>query len=142
MKDRIKKIRRDAGMTQKDFATAVGVKPIIVSHWETGATSPGKARLYVIAERFKVNPQWLIDGMGDIYRSDALNDATQAQIEIDVIKSLFQGLPVEYQNKILVALREMIATGSTVPSLNSNRVDISGTVNGNVDITQGGSKDS
>ena len=139
--ERIKTIRKDAKLTQKEFADAIDVQRLAVASWEQGQKSPGKARLYVIAERFKVNPQWLIDGTGDIYRSDALNDATQAQIEIDVIKSLFQGLPTEYQAKILTALREMIATGATVPNLTSNRVDISGTVNGNVDIKQGG-KDS
>ena len=140
--ERIKTIRKDAKLTQKEFAAMIGVGWGLVASWEQGQKQPGKARLYVIAERFKVNPQWLIDGTGDIYRADALNDATQAQIEIDVIKSLFQGLPPEYQTKILTALREMIATGATVPNLTSNRVDISGTVNGNVDIMQGGGKDS
>ena len=139
--ERIKQIRKDAKMTQKEFGAAIGVSYIAVAGWEQGNKKPGDGRLYLIAERFKVNPQWLIDGTGDIYRDDALNDATQAQIEIDVIKSLFQGLPPEYQTKILTALREMIATGATVPNLTSNRVDISGTVNGNVDIMQGG-KDS
>lgn len=136
--ERIKKIRNDAKMTQKEFGAVIDVQRLVVASWEQGQKQPGKARLYVIAERFKVNPQWLIDGTGDIYRADALNDATQAQIEIDVIKNLFQGLPPEYQAKILTALREMIATGATVPNLTSNRVDISGTVNGNVDIKQGG----
>ena len=140
--ERIKRIRKDANLTQPQFAKEINVGWGAVAGWEQGKIKPGDGRLYLIAERFKVNPQWLIDGTGDIYRADALNDATQAQIEIDVIKSLFQGLPPEYQTKILTALREMIATGATVPNLTSNRVDISGTVNGNVDIMQGGGKDS
>ena len=102
---RIKRIRKDAKMTQKEFGAAVGVGWESVAGWEQGQRQPGKARLYVVADRFKVNIDWLVDGDGDIYRPDALNDATRSRIEIEVIKKLFDGLPVEYQNKIRAALR-------------------------------------
>ena len=84
--ERIKTIRKTAKLTQKEFAAMIGVGWGLVASWEQGQKQPGQARLYVIADRFKVNPQWLIDGTGDIYRDDAVNDATQAQLEIEVIR--------------------------------------------------------
>lgn len=139
--ERIKQIRKDAKLTQKEFGAAIDVQRLVVASWEQGQKQPGRARLYVIAERFKVNPQWLIDGTGDIYRADALNDATQDQLEIDVIKKLFDGLPDKYKKKILAALKEMIETGAAFPRIASNIIDISGKINGNVDISQNGEKD-
>lgn len=139
--ERIKQIRKDAKLTQKEFGAAIDVQRLVVASWEQGQKQPGRARLYVIAERFKVNPQWLIDGTGDIYRADALNDATQDQLEIDVIKKLFDGLPDKYKKKILAALKEMIETGAAFPRITSNIIDISGKINGNVDISQNGEKD-
>lgn len=139
--ERIKQIRKDAKLTQKEFGAAIDVQRLVVASWEQGQKQPGRARLYVIAERFKVNPQWLIDGTGDIYRADALNDATQDQLEIDVIKKLFDGLPDKYKKKILAALKEMIKTGAAFPRIASNIIDISGKINGNVDISQNGEKD-
>ena len=139
--ERIKTIRKTAKLTQKEFAAMIGVGWGLVASWEQGQKQPGQARLYVIADRFKVNPQWLIDGTGDIYRDDAVNDATQAQLEIDVIKKLFDGLPETYKKKILAALKEMIETGATFPRITSNIIDISGKINGNVDISQNGEKD-
>ena len=136
--ERIKKIRKDAKLTQKDFGSAIDVQRLVVASWEQGQKQPGRARLYVIADRFKVNPQWLIDGTGDIYRDDAINDATQDAREMEVIKKLFLALPKSYQNKILVALREIVTTGKIMPVITSNKIDISGTVNGNVDINQNG----
>lgn len=134
--ERVKRIRKDAKMTQKEFAAAIGVGWVAVAGCEQGRISLGKARLYVIADRFKVNPQWLLNGSGDIYRDDAINDATQDAREMEVIKKLFLALPKSYQDKILVALREMVATGKIMPVITSNKIDISGTVNGNVDIQQ------
>lgn len=110
---RIKQIRKDAKMTQKQFSEVVDVGWVAVAGWEQGKIKPGDGRLYVIADRFKVNPEWLVNGTGDVYRSDADNDVTRSRIEIDVIKSLFQILPLDYQNKILTALREIATADAT-----------------------------
>lgn len=110
---RIKQIRKDAKMTQKQFSEVVDVGWVAVAGWEQGKIKPGDGRLYVIADRFKVNPEWLVNGTGDVYRSDADNDVTRSRIEIDVIKSLFQSLPLDYQNKILTALREIATADAT-----------------------------
>ncbi len=133
--DRVRMIRKAQNMTQKEFAAAVGVQRLVVASWEQGAAKPGHARLYVIAEKFGVNIDWLLKGEGLPYKKD-LEQAAQNVEDIEVIKRLFSALPPEYQDKIITALRDMIVTGATSPRITTNNVDISGTVNGNVDIKQ------
>lgn len=65
LQDRIKLAREKAGLTQKDLADRVGVKPQAVSQWESGKTKslrgPSLARA---AEAMGVSPIWLADGEG------------------------------------------------------------------------------
>ena len=135
IKDRIKKIRHSLKLTQRQLADQLGIGWETVAGWEQGKIKPGHARLYVIADKFGVNLDWLLKGEGLPYKKD-LEQAAQNVEDIEVIKRLFNALPPEYQDKILTALRDMIATGATSPRITTNNVDISGTVNGNVDIKQ------
>lgn len=136
MKDRIKKIRHDAGMTQKAFAEAVGVKPIIVSHWETGASQPGKARLYVIAAKFNVDLDWLQTGEGEMRKPPKPETPASKAADVETIKTLFAALPEYWQKAVIDAAKEMIETGETFPRSLINKIDISGVLNGNVEINQ------
>lgn len=137
---RIKKIRGDLGMKQKDFGDAIGVAWTSVSGWEQGTKEPGKTRLYQIAEKFNVNLDWLIDGIGEPYKTAGeVDDETRLQIEHEYIKKLFCSLPDDMQRQLLKALKEMIASGE--PRLHfttENRIDVHGTVNGDVSINNKG----
>ena len=46
----IKRIREQKGISQKDFAEALGVTPGAVSHWEQGRRKPGIDDLIAIAK--------------------------------------------------------------------------------------------
>ena len=70
MKERIKQIRSDAGLTQKQFAERLRVNRLLISQWETGAANPGKMRLYQIADLFGVNLDWLNTGVGNVYKTE------------------------------------------------------------------------
>ena len=37
---RLKELRTERGMTQRDVAEAIGVSPVAVCQWETGVTRP------------------------------------------------------------------------------------------------------
>jgi len=65
LKDRIKKIRKDAGMTQTEFGNAIGATQFMITSYETGRTVPDLARTMLICDKFNVNPEWLEKG-GDI----------------------------------------------------------------------------
>lgn len=47
--ERIKKLRKAAGILQIDFAAAVGVSPSVACEWESGVYDPSLARLPSIA---------------------------------------------------------------------------------------------
>jgi len=38
--DRLRKVRRDEGMTQEEMAHALGVKPVTLGSWESGRNRP------------------------------------------------------------------------------------------------------
>lgn len=81
-------------MTQKEFGDAIGVDRLSVASWEQGQKKPGKARLYVIADRFKVNIEWLQTGEGDVYkREEPVAPEVKETIERECIKSLFENMP-------------------------------------------------
>ena len=48
--ERVRFARRGAGLTQKQFAEALGVESITVSRWERGVTTPSLWRLQRVAE--------------------------------------------------------------------------------------------
>lgn len=121
--ERIKKIRSDAGLTQKEFGECIGVGRLYVSSLEIGQAQPGKARLFVIADKFNVNLEWLQAGNGEPYLSDEFK---RERAERDYIVRLFTSLPVEMQKQIIDALREIVGTSP------QNVVNNNGTINGNI----------
>ena len=132
--NRIKKIRTDAKLTQREFAERLGVNRLLISQWETGVTPPGKMRLYQIADEFGVNLKWLTNGEGEQYKVAEVDVVSKTEIELRFVKKLFTALTPELQCQILAALREMIETGSAVPTVTNNSINVNGTVNGDVTL--------
>ena len=68
MKDRIRKIRKDFGLTQKEFADRLGIKQNTVATYEIGKTNVGEAVITSICREFNVNEEWLRYGTGEMYK--------------------------------------------------------------------------
>ncbi len=62
---RIRRIRKDAGLNQRDLGLLLGVGITAISDYETGNTSPSPESLAKIAELGKVSLDWLITGRED-----------------------------------------------------------------------------
>lgn len=77
MKDRLEKFLKTEGLTPARFAEIMGVQPSSISHIISGRNNPRFDFIEKILLRFpKINPDWLILGKGQIYRtleSDAQN---------------------------------------------------------------------
>jgi transcriptional regulator with XRE-family HTH domain len=104
---RLRKIRKDAGLSQTEFAKRVGVTtPITISGWENDRVKVGNARIYVIADVFNANVDWLMTGKGAPYvvPSD-VDDKTREEIEDKYIMRLFVSLPEKYQRRLLTAMQ-------------------------------------
>ena len=56
----IRALRREAGMTQRDLAEALGVSRQAVSKWETGTADPSTSNLLALAKLFGVPAEELL----------------------------------------------------------------------------------
>jgi len=63
--ERIKVLRKDAGLSQKELAEALGVHQTAVSQWEHGRTMPDIGLLPALAELFKVSVDYLLGRSDD-----------------------------------------------------------------------------
>lgn len=70
MKERIRKIRKDQGLTQEAFGAAIGSTRGMVTTYENG-TVPTLATRMLICEKFHVNQTWLETGEGEPYKVSA-----------------------------------------------------------------------
>lgn len=69
MKDRIKIVRKKAGLKQAQFAKILGVKTNTITSYETGVRTPSDAIILSICRAFHVNETWLRTGEGEMLAS-------------------------------------------------------------------------
>lgn len=129
--DRIRKIRDKTGLTQTGFGELVGLEQRTISDYERGVSQPGVGRLYLIAEKFNVNPEWLINGIGEPYKQSEVDAATKERIEREHIRRLFSELSPKTQEIILDVLREHVGLAHV-----KNNAAVNGDVSGDVIINQ------
>lgn len=129
--DRIRKIRDKTGLTQTGFGELVGLEQRTISDYERGVSQPGVGRLYLIAEKFNVNPEWLINGVGEPYKQSEVDAATKERIEREHIRRLFSELSPKTQEIILDVLREHVGLAHV-----KNNAAVNGDVSGDVIINQ------
>lgn len=67
MKDRIKKIRKEFGLTQQEFAKRIGTSQNVLANYETGRRNPSSSVINNICKTFGVNEVWLRTGEGEIF---------------------------------------------------------------------------
>lgn len=67
MKDRIKKIRKDADLTQQEFAQKIGSTQNVLANYEIGRRNPSSSVINNICKTFRVNEEWLRTGEGEPY---------------------------------------------------------------------------
>lgn len=60
MKDRIRQLRKEAGMTQQEVADRLGVNHVTISGYERGTRRPQFPEADALAELFDVNLEYLL----------------------------------------------------------------------------------
>lgn len=75
MKDRIRKIRKDLQLTQKDFAKRIGVSRNTIATYETSKRTPIDAIVISICREFDISEEWLRTGNGEM----KVNKSTEEQ---------------------------------------------------------------
>lgn len=64
---RIKKLRKDLGLTQQVFAEKIGATQNTITRYETDKMNPSTAAITLICRTFNVNETWLRTGKGNIF---------------------------------------------------------------------------
>ncbi|BFH17948.1 helix-turn-helix domain-containing protein [Paenibacillus melissococcoides] len=59
---RIKELRKEKGVSQKDLAETIGVSRGNVGDWELDKVKPGADALLALSEYFEVTTDWLLSG--------------------------------------------------------------------------------
>ena len=57
--DRLKTLRKEKKLTQKELAEQIGIKQNSYSDWETGKTEPSFENLIKLADLFGISLDWL-----------------------------------------------------------------------------------
>lgn len=98
--ERIKEVRKKLGLTQKEFAEAIGISQSRLSEIEKGETTK-ESVLIAISQKFKVSLEWLKHGTGDMWlKSEEVIPAEL--IAVPVITSVGAGGFVYTPDHVLV----------------------------------------
>ncbi len=65
--DRIKEIRKDKNLNQTEFGERIGVSRDVIKNIELRKVSPRDLIIKQICKEYNVDPEWLIDGTGNMY---------------------------------------------------------------------------
>jgi len=66
VQERLKRIRKNMNLTQRQFAEFIGVTRDIIASWETGRVLPSEAILRLICRECAVSYAWLKTGEGEM----------------------------------------------------------------------------
>jgi repressor LexA len=92
--ERIKRLRQSLGLTQKEFASRIGITYEMLGLYERGRYSPPEKVLKLISSTFGVSYEWLKTGQGEMWekREKALLEELEAKTR-EVLEKLVR-IPV------------------------------------------------
>lgn len=90
MVERIKEIILKEGLTSGSFADTIGVQRSSMSHILNGRNNPSLDFIIKTLQNFpKINPEWMLSGVGEMYRGDNAVQPIPAVRE----RSIFDSVP-------------------------------------------------
>ena len=99
MNTRIQAVRKSFKMTQDEFAEKIGLSKNFVWMIEKGDRIPSERTIKDICREFKVNYDWLVNGIGEMFQ----DDDSDAQAIVD---SVMTG-DNDFAKKILVQFAKL-----------------------------------
>lgn len=81
MNERLKILRKSLGLTQTEFGKRIGMTMQGIQKWEKGKSKPQQSTIKALISTFNVNPDWLLNGTGEMF----LDDASRQQEVSDII---------------------------------------------------------
>lgn len=116
LNERIKKLRKDLGLTQQEFAQRIGSKRTTIAKYETDTNTPSSAVISLICREFNVSETWLRTGEGDMFVPapnivlDALAQKYGLSARSKIIVEKFLDLKPDIQEAIAAYIEEVAAS--------------------------------
>lgn len=117
MKDRVKLVRKQEGLTQADFGASLGVSRATIASIESGRQAINDTFIRLLCLKFDVDENWLRTGQGEMYvnisRDDEIITAVseifdgEDQFKKDLISVLVK-LPEEHWSVLAEFAAEML----------------------------------
>lgn len=101
--ERLKKVRKETGLTQEDFASSIGVTRSPIASAESGKSKLQPLAIRTICEIYKVNEKWLQTGEGNMHNTYDIPEE-----ELNNLLDVYSKLPVKARKKFLNFLDELI----------------------------------
>lgn len=102
MKDRIKAVRKAAGLTQQEFAESLGLKQNTVATYEIGRLLPSDRTITDICRNYNVDETWLRTGAGEMFRPRSREDEIAS-----FMTGLLSGEGTEFQRRLVSVLARL-----------------------------------
>ena len=112
--DRIKKLRKEKGLTMLEFGESIGMSKASISGIEAGKNGPSEQTVRLISSKYSVDYYWLKNGEGKMYinETEILIDELVKEQNLDdntarMLKR-FLGLSKESQRIVLSAIDALL----------------------------------
>lgn len=100
--ERIKAIRKSAGLTQQKFADRISLKRNTVGNYEIDLITPSDRTIADICREFNVNETWLRTGEGEMFRKQSREDELAAYMN-----NLLQSEPDDIRRRFATAVSHL-----------------------------------
>lgn len=103
MNERIKKLRKELNLTQREFAAKIGMKQNSIAIIESGRNTSDQT-IMAICREFNVSEEWLRTGEGEMFIHQSKEDELKTAVD-----SLLSGETSEFKQrlvKVLASLKE------------------------------------
>lgn len=117
MNNRLKSVRTEAGMTQAQFAEALGTSRTAYAKYENGLVTPSDTFIGLLCNKFKISERWLRTGEGEM-KSESDEDMLSriagelnlTPIQAEAFRYLM-GLPEEDRETVAKAFFVLLKSG-------------------------------
>ena len=110
---RIRICRERLGLSQKQVAIDIGVRPPTVSQWESGVKKPSRENLAKLADLYGVSIEYLMEKSDDEGQKDGIELSADEQLLITGYRSL-NGQGKEYIRQTMYMARTIYKRNSDV----------------------------